>query len=342
MKKLKKAVAVLLAVLLCINAVVPAAVWAEESQTTQEEVAEDVLKTEQREDEQPENKTDAGIEETEKDFDADIEKNENTQVEAQNEKSASLNDIGSFAGGDGSAENPYQIATAEQLNAVRNDLSASYVLVNDIDLSEFENWEPIGEYSYNDETVQFRGNFDGNNHKISNLKITHDNVNAGLFGSIYDTYNIQIKNIYFENVNIKGNFKYAGVLCGVINRDFTNAESTVSIENCTASGEINGINTIMAGGLIGYAGQSKILNCTSYVDISGQGESVCVGGVIGGSDYQQTIQNCVNFGNISYESNGSIHIGGVAGNGYKIESSYNKGNLTAIQSETANLSEFLF
>lgn len=269
-----------------------------------------------------------------------LEKNENSLWKYNLNACFTINT--SFAGGDGSIENPYQIATAEQLDAVRNDLTASYVLINDIDLSGFENWEPIGEYSYNDETVQFRGNFNGNNYKISNLKIIHDNVNAGLFGSIYDTYSIQIKNIFIENANIKGNFKYAGVLCGVINRDFTNAESTVSVENCTVSGEINGINTTMIGGLIGYAGQSKILNCKNYVNISGQGENICAGGIVGGSDYQQTIQNCVNFGNIYYESNGSIHIGGVAGNGYEIERSYNKGNLTAIQSETANLSDFLF
>ena len=352
MKKFRKAIAVLLAVLLCVSAV-PASVWAEAAQTTQEQIIQDESKTEQMEDEQFKNKTAVDKEDQEKDSgvnsDVGTERNENVQTEAvtdvkedQKEKNINLKKAASFAGGDGSVENPYQISTAEQLDAVRNDLLASYVLVNDIDLSGFESWEPIGEYSYNDETVQFRGNFNGNNYKISNLKIIHDNVNAGLFGSIYDTYNIQIKNIYIENANIEGNFKYAGVLCGVINRDFTNAESTVSIENCTASGEINGINTTMTGGLIGYAGQSKILNCKSYVNINGQGESVCVGGIIGGSDYQQAIQNCVNYGNISYESNGSMHIGGIAGNGYKVENSYNIGNLTAIQSEKANLSEFLF
>ena len=352
MKKFRKAIAVLLAVLLCVSAV-PVSVWAEAAQTTQEQIIQNESKTEQMEDEQFKNKTAVDKEDQEKDSgvnsDVGTERNENVQTEAvtdvkedQKEKNINLKKAASFAGGDGSVEDPYQIATAEQLDAVRNDLSASYMLVNDIDLSGFESWEPIGEYSYNDETVQFRGNFNGNNYKISNLKIIHDNVNAGLFGSIYDTYNIQIKNIYIENANIEGNFKYAGVLCGVINRDFTNAESTVSIENCTASGEINGINTTMTGGLIGYAGQSKILNCKSYVNINGQGESVCVGGIIGGSDYQQAIQNCVNYGNISYESNGSMHIGGIAGNGYKVENSYNIGNLTAIQSEKANLSEFLF
>lgn len=44
-----------------------------------------------------------------------------------------------FAGGDGSAENPYQVASAAQLDAVRNDLDAHYIQVADIDLSGFSN-----------------------------------------------------------------------------------------------------------------------------------------------------------------------------------------------------------
>ena len=37
-----------------------------------------------------------------------------------------------------------EIATAEDLAAIRSNLSDSYVLVADIDLSAYENWEPIG------------------------------------------------------------------------------------------------------------------------------------------------------------------------------------------------------
>lgn len=56
------------------------------------------------------------------------------------------NDLSSvtFEGGTGTPEDPYQIATAEQLDAIRNNLGASYVLVNDIDLSNYGNWVPIG------------------------------------------------------------------------------------------------------------------------------------------------------------------------------------------------------
>ena len=51
-----------------------------------------------------------------------------------------------FAGGSGTAEDPWQIATAEQLDRVRDDLKAHYVLTDDIDLSGYENWIPIGAF----------------------------------------------------------------------------------------------------------------------------------------------------------------------------------------------------
>ncbi|MBR0303628.1 MAG: hypothetical protein IJQ80_07240, partial [Clostridia bacterium] len=82
-----------------------------------------------------------------------------------------------FAGGDGSQSNPYQVSTPEQLNAVRNDLSAHYVQINDIDMSTWGNWEPIGHaissfgatHSFSDYSNEyFTGSYLGNNYKISN------------------------------------------------------------------------------------------------------------------------------------------------------------------------------
>ncbi|MGO0062939.1 hypothetical protein ACTID9_23445 [Brevibacillus fluminis] len=56
------------------------------------------------------------------------------------------------ATGDGTPANPYIITTAEELANIRTNLSASYKLGDDIDLSDFsegEGWEPIGsEWTY--------------------------------------------------------------------------------------------------------------------------------------------------------------------------------------------------
>ena len=50
----------------------------------------------------------------------------------------------SFVGGAGTREDPYQIETLEQLQAMANDMAASYVLTADIDAGSLEAWTPIG------------------------------------------------------------------------------------------------------------------------------------------------------------------------------------------------------
>jgi hypothetical protein len=61
------------------------------------------------------------------------------------------------------------IYTAEDLDNVRNDLTANYILMNDIDLSAYENWEPIGKLSTFAYYDTFSGVFDGNGHSIQIL-----------------------------------------------------------------------------------------------------------------------------------------------------------------------------
>ena len=39
-----------------------------------------------------------------------------------------------FSGGDGTTINPYQISTPLHLEEVNNDLSANYILINNVDL----------------------------------------------------------------------------------------------------------------------------------------------------------------------------------------------------------------
>src|SRR5690606_29492821 len=90
-----------------------------------------------------------------------------------------------FADGDGTEDDPYQIATAEQLNNVRKYPDAHFMLIADIDLdkppyNQGEGWEPIGTSSN-----PFNGKFDGNNYRIQNLFIDRSDQNGtGLFGVI--------------------------------------------------------------------------------------------------------------------------------------------------------------
>ena len=86
-----------------------------------------------------------------------------------------------FEGGDGTIDNPWQIATAEQLDLVREDLGAHYILTGDIDLAGYDNWEPIGTFQSLSDAPEdaevphpdyaFTGTFDGDGHIISNLTV---------------------------------------------------------------------------------------------------------------------------------------------------------------------------
>ena len=74
-----------------------------------------------------------------------------------------------------------KIYTADDLNNIRNNLNANYVLMNDIDLSGYSNWEPIGAVNNG-----FTGVFDGNQHSVNNMEITGEytstrNFTKGLF-----------------------------------------------------------------------------------------------------------------------------------------------------------------
>ena len=52
--------------------------------------------------------------------------------------SAMADGAATFAGGFGTEDDAWQIENAEQFLAINNDLSASYILIADIDLSGYE------------------------------------------------------------------------------------------------------------------------------------------------------------------------------------------------------------
>ena len=75
----------------------------------------------------------------------------------------------------------YNIYTAADLANISNDLSGVYYLQNDIDLSGYTNWTPIG--TGNDNGQYFNGVFDGQGHTISGLTMSGDGYTySGLFG----------------------------------------------------------------------------------------------------------------------------------------------------------------
>ncbi len=204
--------------------------------------------------------------------------------------------------GAGTSENPYQITTpaqlaklAELVNAGNTSYNAEhYKLMNDLDLSGYatgEGWVPIG---YDNSNGSFKGTFDGNGHKISNLTIDcSSRENVGLFGYI-GTSSV-VKNLGVENVYVLASDCVGGVVGYVDN---------ATVQNCYSTGNVKG-NLNVVGGVVGYINSGTVQNCYSTSSVSGKN---CIGGVVG-YFYSGTMQNCYSTGNVE----GNLNVGGITG-----------------------------
>lgn len=129
----------------------------------------------------------------------------------------------SYAGGDGSKTNPYEIATAEQLAKLARDvnngntpqafLDKYFKLTADIDLSGGI-WMPIGKYynygNDNGNNRLFFGKFDGNGHVIKNMHIQWEGTEArsawGLFSTLQgasSTNLTTVTNLIIKNATVE-------------------------------------------------------------------------------------------------------------------------------------------
>jgi len=84
----------------------------------------------------------------------------------------------SYGGGSNESDDPYQIATAEQLATIgwyRADFDKHFVLTADIDMTPYDqdNFNPIG-----NKTTKFIGVFDGNGHTIFNFTYASTGTSA--------------------------------------------------------------------------------------------------------------------------------------------------------------------
>lgn len=257
--------------------------------------------------------------------------------------------------GSGTEISPYEVSTIEQLSYLRESGNKDqyFKLVNDIDLSSVENWDPIG-----DEAVNFEGKFDGNGFSIKNLTINRpDEDYVGLFGRTAGAVGAtELKNVIIENATITGD-SLVGALLGRVSASINNCKATnINITGRVAVGglvgrvEANGLVTysstsgsvtgaIKTGGLIGesYSTQNySISGCLSSSTIVG--DSI-VGGIIGRLETKisngYNIFNCASLGNVS----GRRDIGGVIGYLYANQSSnnayihnlYSSGNVTGTE-----------
>jgi len=242
------------------------------------------------------------------------------------------NPSNSYAEGDGSAENPYIIKTAEELAFLAYmvdkgfDYQNTYFeLANNIYLNKETPWQiPLSLPADNadlatisstikpwktigNEKHKFAGYFNGNGNTISGLYIYDNDASnyQGLFG--YCTENSKISNVIVENSEISVNSNYVGLICG---------KSDGLIDNCT----VNSVKISGNGYVAGIAGEANIIiNASSFSYIYNSQRNITFksdkitknniyfGGLSGRCNY---LINCVSYCEIH---EGSYFSGGLAG-----------------------------
>lgn len=251
------------------------------------------------------------------------------------------------------------------LDNIRNDLDANYILMNDIEFTDEdfseegdfynngEGWIPIGI----DNNSPFSGRFNGNGFNIDNLKI---NVTKGeleyyyygLFG--YATGEIYDLGMTNSNYSIKtfSVYMFVGTIIGLSENDISGcySDGKISVESTSLTD-----NNIIVGGIVGRVGNRNdgskninIRNCTNKCDVTiisniTSTESLddysyaYAGGVIG-YPCAATVSGCKNEGNVYVYYDGKnymgLHSGGIMGTatGYSqfVDRCYNNGKITTL------------
>lgn len=203
-----------------------------------------------------------------------------------------------YGGGTGTADNPYQIWTAEDLQAVgahSEDWDQHFALMANIDWSQRGGAEfrSIG-YVYTNRS--FTGVFDGGGHTIVNLVAEH-----GLFGNVRqeplgDEQSAVIRNLRLLFPRVMTAYSYAGALVA----EFDSGRIT----NCRVEGGNIGASGV-AGGLVGIMlWGATVERCITSGAVSG---GTVVGGIAGGNG--GIIRDC----HTSMVVGGTSAIGGLVG-----------------------------
>jgi hypothetical protein len=218
---------------------------------------------------------------------------------------------------------PVAVRDWYDLDAVRDNLAASYILINDLDSTTAgyaelaspttanggKGWDPID---------SFWGSFDGNGHKIEDLFINRpDEWSVGLFGSV-DAADGRavIKNVGLAYLGVTG-FQTVGGLVGFL--------GNCTVSDCYSTGDVAG--ELAVGGLVGWNGEGTVSNSYSTGSVTGDWD---VGGLVGanggvaGSD-AGTVSNSYSTANVV----GGTRVGGLIGSSrWRVTNSYSTGSVT--------------
>ena len=222
--------------------------------------------------------------------------------------------------GFGIKTNPYLIEDVEDLKLLAEKVNSGETYTNkyfkqtaDIDLKN-EEWTPIGTLQ-GEEVRPFQGTFDGDEHQITNLKISNGGQYAGLFG--------YTKGAVIKNCNVTGEINGYNHTGGIVGY----ATDNTHILNCSFQGNVEGDGE-ERGGIVGYmSGGGEVSGCFVTGTVTGDRE---VGGIAGTG--VGTIKNCYALANVTATGvNAGVNAGGIAGKAYgvTIENCYYSGEVSA-------------
>lgn len=214
--------------------------------------------------------------------------------------------------GAGTESDPYKLSTARELLAMKQVLVKEqmtyFKLMNDIDMSSIENWDPLNP----DDPYDLGIVFDGGGHSLKNLKSKGKHYSS-FFGVLYGKcYNVKFVDAEIEAVKDNSG---SGVIGGYIGT----AGKPGYVSDVTVSGSVtNNAVGQPVGGLCGTAREAQIENCkTSGLTVTNNVKSESVGGLCGNMN-GATVRGCEadvkvvnNFGDGTV--NGRTAAGGVAG-----------------------------
>ena len=260
-------------------------------------------------------------------------------INAVNNALAKSNAPECFEDGTGSENSPLVIKTAAQLSAFaksvdegENYLGKYIVLDADIDLSEIENWNPIGAEGAAGKNLDkiFAGNFNGRGHVIKGLNIKtnegapySEETNVGLFSTLLST--AKVSGIKLENVDISVSgakvVRAGGITGDITSKAVSKTDGHAVVDSCSVSGSVSAKTNeamVMTGGVVGRAaGNATISNCISEAGVeSSSGTKIAYGaGIVSMAGNDTYIVNCADTGDVKVltASGLSLYAGGVAG-----------------------------
>jgi len=212
-----------------------------------------------------------------------------------------------FAGGSGTKADPYQVATAVQLDSIRHYLASHFKQTANIDLNitpynSGSGWLPIQDLT---------GSYDGGGHTISNLMINRPSTSyVGLFGSVNKA---TLRNIALKNSTVTGSV-YVGTLVGV-----TRGASVIR-GNHSSNGII--VAASLVGGLVGHARNGSHIQESYTMGGKMTLSHGHAGGLVGRADTTTIVTSYSTGMEISVTHNAGGLVGMLYGSGASITNSY--------------------